>query len=344
MAVHHIDVQHRCPRFQHGCNLFGKAAKISRQNGWRKLDQSVLSQGIAVENFNTLVAPGLADIANVASLAKFQGLIDSLGRVTLFNMALVEAEHLTKIYDTTDAFGRTTGNAVRAVDDVSFTIEKGETLGLVGESGCGKSTLGRMLLRLIEPTSGVVRFDGTAITSLGARPLREARREMQIIFQDPFGSLDPRLTIEEIVTEPLAIHEDLGKPLLRQHAAELMRAVGLEVSILGRYPHEFSGGQRQRIGIARALALRPRFIVADEAVSALDVSVAAQIVNLLKQLQKDFGLTYLFISHSMPVVRYLSTRIAVMRGGKIVEIGDTEQITSAPKHEYTQELLRAVEE
>jgi ABC-type oligopeptide transport system ATPase subunit len=259
-------------------------------------------------------------------------------------MALVEAEHLTKIYDTSDAFGRTTGSPLRAVDDVSLTIETGETLGLVGESGCGKSTLGRMLLRLIEPSAGVVRFDGTEITSLGARALRETRRDMQIIFQDPFGSLDPRLTVEEIVTEPLAIHEDLGKAILRQHAAELMRAVGLEVSALDRHPHEFSGGQRQRVGIARALALRPRFIVADEAVSALDVSVGAQIVNLLKQLQKEFALTYLFISHSMPVVRYLSTRIAVMHRGKIVEIGDTEQITTAPQHEYTQKLLQAVGE
>ncbi len=264
--------------------------------------------------------------------------------VTLHNMALLEAEHLTKIYDTSDAFGRQAENGLRAVDDVSFTIEAGETLGLVGESGCGKSTLGRLLLRLIEPTSGTVRFDGIDVTALGARALRETRREMQIIFQDPFGSLDPRLTVEDIVTEPLAIHDDPGKPILRQHAAELMRAVGLEVTALARYPHEFSGGQRQRIGIARALALRPRFIVADESVSSLDVSVAAQIVNLLKQLQKDFGLTYLFISHSMPVVRYLSTRIAVMRQGKIVEIGTTEQITTAPQHEYTKELLRAVEE
>ncbi len=259
-------------------------------------------------------------------------------------MSLVQAEHLTKVYDTGDAFGRKSGAGLRAVDDVSLAIEKGETLGLVGESGCGKSTLGRMLLRLIEPTSGVVRFDGSEITALGSRALREARREMQIIFQDPFGSLDPRLTVEEIVIEPLVIHDNPGKPILRQHAAELMRAVGLEASALARFPHEFSGGQRQRIGIARALALRPRFIVADEAVSALDVSVAAQIVNLLKQLQKEFGLTYLFISHSMPVVRYLSTRIAVMRGGKIVEVGDAEQITSTPKHEYTQELLRAVEQ
>jgi len=262
-------------------------------------------------------------------------------RGTLLNMPLVEAEHLTKIYEPADGFGRP-GHGLRAVDDVSFTIEKGETLGLVGESGCGKSTLGRLLLRLIEPSAGLVRFDGTEVTALGKRALRESRREMQIIFQDPFASLDPRMTVEEIVTEPLAIHEDLGKPLLRQHAAELMGAVGLEVSALGRYPHEFSGGQRQRIGIARALALRPRFIVCDEAVSALDVSVAAQIVNLLKNLQKEMGLTYLFISHSMPVVRYLSTRIAVMKQGKIVEIGEAEQLTSAPQHEYTKELLKAV--
>jgi ABC-type oligopeptide transport system ATPase subunit len=253
-------------------------------------------------------------------------------------MALVEAEHLSKVYETND------GGTLRAVDDVSLTIEAGETLGLVGESGCGKSTLGRLLLRLIEPTGGRVRFDGAEITALGARALRESRREMQIIFQDPFGSLDPRMTVEEIVTEPLVIHEEMSKTALRQHAGELMHAVGLELTALGRYPHEFSGGQRQRIGIARALALRPRFIVADEAVSALDVSVAAQIVNLLKKLQKEFGLTYLFISHSMPVVRYLATRIAVMKAGKIVEIGETEQITSHPKHEYTQELLRAVAE
>ena len=258
-------------------------------------------------------------------------------------MPLVEAEHLTKVFATGDAFSGP-GEGLRAVDDVSFSIEAGEPMGLVGESGCGKSTLGRMLLRLIEPTSGTVRFDGTEITALGRRALRESRREMQIIFQDPFGSLDPRMTVEQIVSEPLAIHEDLSRGMLRQHAGELMSAVGLEVSALGRYPHEFSGGQRQRIGIARALALRPRFIVADEAVSALDVSVAAQIVNLLKKLQKDFGLTYLFISHSMPVVRYLSTRIAVMRRGKIVEIGDAEQVTATPRHEYTRELLKAVGE
>lgn len=258
-------------------------------------------------------------------------------------MPLIAAEHLVKVYEPADGFGRP-GKGLRAVDDVSLVIEKGETLGLVGESGCGKSTLGRLLLRLIEPTAGCVRFDGAELTSLGRRALREARREMQIVFQDPFASLDPRQTVEEIVSEPLEIHENLGRALLRQHAAELMGAVGLDVSALGRYPHEFSGGQRQRIGIARALALRPRFIVCDEAVSALDVSVAAQIVNLLKKLQKEMGLTYLFISHSMPVVRYLSTRIAVMRQGKIVETGEAEQLTANPQHEYTKELLKAVAE
>ena len=259
-------------------------------------------------------------------------------RDTLVGMALVEATNLIK------QFEPTAGQApVRAVDDVSFSIEPGETLGLVGESGCGKSTLGRLLLRLIEPTSGSVRYDGQELTTLGARALRDTRRKMQIIFQDPFASLDPRMTVAEIVSEPIAIHEHLGPALLMQHAAELMGMVGLDASALGRYPHEFSGGQRQRIGIARALALRPHFIVADEAVSALDVSVAAQIVNLLQRLQKEMGLTYLFISHSMPVVRYLSNRIAVMKAGKIVEIGDTEQITTAPRHEYTKELLKAVE-
>jgi peptide/nickel transport system ATP-binding protein len=241
---------------------------------------------------------------------------------------------VVKIYD-----GRT-----RAVDDVSLDIEAGETLGLVGESGSGKSTLGRLILRLIEPTSGAVTFAGTDVTSASRGDLRRLRREMQIIFQDPFGSLDPRMTVEQVVTEPFVVHEKISSELRMQKAAELMKAVGLDASALQRYPHEFSGGQRQRIGIARALALKPKFIVADEPVSALDVSVGAQIVNLLAQLQRDFGLTYLFISHSMPVVRYLSTRIAVMYKGKLVELGDTEQITARPQHAYTQTLLRATPE
>ena len=247
---------------------------------------------------------------------------------------LVSVRNLLKIYD-----GRT-----RAVDDVSLDIQPGETLGLVGESGSGKSTLGRLILRLIEPTSGSVTFDGIDVTRASHLELRRLRREMQIIFQDPFGSLDPRMNVEQVVTEPFVVHEKLSYDLRTQKAAELMKAVGLDASALKRYPHEFSGGQRQRIGIARALALKPKFIVADEPVSALDVSVGAQIVNLLAQLQRDFGLTYLFISHSMPVVRYLSTRIAVMYKGKLVELGDTEQITTRPQHAYTQTLLRATPE
>jgi len=244
---------------------------------------------------------------------------------------------------------------VRAVDDVSLNIQPGETLGLVGESGSGKSTLGRLILRLIEPTSGSILFEGRDLMNLvpGTNPsageLRRMRRDLQIIFQDP--------VVEEIVAEPLVIHGDVDaqrgglpsqwlssqqqKKEIRTRVTELLRAVGLDESAMCRYPHEFSGGQRQRIGIARALALRPKFIVCDEPVSALDVSVGAQIVNLLAQLQRDFGLTYLFISHSMPVVRYLSTRIAVVYRGKIVEIGATEQITERPAHVYTRSLLEA---
>jgi ABC-type oligopeptide transport system ATPase subunit len=254
-------------------------------------------------------------------------------------MALVELSNLTKIYSQ----GR---SEVRAVDGVSLEIHAGETLGLVGESGSGKSTLGRLILRLIEPTSGSVTFEGRDLLAATKGEMRRLRREMQIIFQDPFASLDPRFRVEDIIAEPLIIHARTGEPgtncsARRARVAELLRAVGLDESILRRFPHEFSGGQRQRIGIARALALRPKFIVADEPVSALDVSVGAQIVNLLAQLQRDFGLTYLFISHSMPVVRYLSTRIAVMYRGKIVEIGSSEQITANPQHAYTKSLLEA---
>jgi peptide/nickel transport system ATP-binding protein len=252
-------------------------------------------------------------------------------------MALVEILNLTKIY----AQGK---HEVRAVDDVSLDIHAGETLGLVGESGSGKSTLGRLILRLIEPTSGDIRFEGRDLLAAGSQEMRRLRRDMQIIFQDPFASLDPRYRVEDIIAEPLIIHGSATGGARRARVVELLRAVGLDESILQRFPHEFSGGQRQRIGIARALALRPKFIVADEPVSALDVSVGAQIVNLLAQLQRDFGLTYLFISHSMPVVRYLSTRIAVMYRGKIVEIGPTEQITERPQHAYTRSLLEATPE
>lgn len=241
-------------------------------------------------------------------------------------------------------FGGGAKGEVRAVDGVSLQIQAGETLGVVGESGSGKSTLGRLLLRLIEPTSGSIRFGGQDVLAAGASELRRLRRDMQIIFQDPFGSLDPRMRVRDIVAEPLIVHERLARPTRLKRVAELLRAVGLDESAVGRYPHEFSGGQRQRIGIARALALRPKFIVADEPVSALDVSVGAQIVNLLANLQREFRLTYLFISHSMPVVRYLATRIAVMYRGKIVEVGATEQLVANPAHPYTRSLLDATPE
>jgi ABC-type oligopeptide transport system ATPase subunit len=263
-------------------------------------------------------------------------------------MPLVEIRNLTKIYPRGESAlgGKSRGRSeIRAVDDVSLDIHAGETLGLVGESGSGKSTLGRLILRLIEPTSGRVRFEDRDLLAASPGEMRRLRRDMQIIFQDPFASLDPRFRVEEIIGEPLVIHGSRNeKGGIRLRVVELLRAVGLDESILQRFPHEFSGGQRQRIGIARALALRPKFIVADEPVSALDVSVGAQIVNLLAQLQRDFGLTYLFISHSMPVVRYLSTRIAVMYRGKIVEVGPAEQITERPQHPYTRSLLEATPE
>jgi ABC-type oligopeptide transport system ATPase subunit len=260
-------------------------------------------------------------------------------------MPLVEVQNLTKIYPLGESiFGGAAHGEVRAVDDVSLTIDAGETLGLVGESGSGKSTLGRLILLLTEPTSGKIRFDGHDLMAASHREMRRLRRDMQIIFQDPFGSLDPRLRVDDIIAEPLIIHECIGANSRRERVAQLLRAVGMDESAGSRFPHEFSGGQRQRIGIARALALRPRFIVADEPVSALDVSVGAQIVNLLAQLQREFQLTYLFISHSMPVVRYLATRIAVMYHGHIVETGSTAQITEQPQHPYTKSLLEATPE
>jgi ABC-type glutathione transport system ATPase component len=257
-------------------------------------------------------------------------------------MPLVEAEHLVKTFATNETiFGTASGAGIRAVNDVSLSLGAGETVGLVGESGSGKSTLGRMLLRLTEPDSGCVRFDGEDVLAARGSALRRLRRDMQIIFQDPYASLDPRMTVRQIVCEPIRIHGGESATSHRSRAAEMMRAVGLDESALARYPHEFSGGQRQRVGIARALMLRPRFIVADEPVSALDVSVGAQIVNLLRRLQKEFQLTYLFISHSLPVVRYLATRIAVMRHGQLVELGPTERVVSTPSHEYTRTLLAA---
>jgi peptide/nickel transport system ATP-binding protein len=269
-------------------------------------------------------------------------------------MPLLEIRHLTKVFPLGESiFGGGATGEVRAVDDVSLSIDPGETLGLVGESGSGKSTLGRLVLRLIEPTSGSIYFEGRDLLAAGSAEMRRLRRHMQIVFQDPFGSLDPRMRVEDIISEPLVIHKEITNQEIRDgssrsarrlRVSELLRAVGLDESAAQRFPHEFSGGQRQRIVIARALALRPKFIVADEPVSALDVSVGAQIVNLLAKLQREFGLTYLFISHSMPVVRYLANRIAVMYRGKIVEVGTTEQVTSQPAHPYTRSLIEATPE
>jgi len=254
---------------------------------------------------------------------------------------LLRVEGLCKSYPVRKgAFGRV-AQEVRAVDDVSFEIREGETFGLVGESGCGKTTVGRSVLRLIEPSAGRVYFDGQDVLSLGGAALRTLRREMQIIFQDPYSSLNPRMTVGAIVGEALKVHGVAKGSELDQRVAGLLDRVGLPASYRSRYPHEFSGGQRQRIGIARALALRPRFIVCDEAVSALDVSIQAQILNLLQDLQRDFGLTYLFISHDLNVMEHLADRIAVMYLGKLVEIGATRVLFDAPRHPYTRALISA---
>ncbi|MBS1789904.1 MAG: dipeptide ABC transporter ATP-binding protein [Acidobacteria bacterium] len=252
------------------------------------------------------------------------------------NQTLVEVNNLTKHFPASHK------QVVRAVDDVSFVIQRGETLGLVGESGCGKTTVGRCVLRLIEPTNGQVRFDGRNLTEIGQTELRGLRRRMQIIFQDPYSSLNPRMKVGEIIGEPLAIHGLGDKTERRDKVAELLQVVGLDPDYANRYPHQFSGGQRQRIGIARALALNPDFIVADEPVSALDVSVQAQIVNLLQDLQQKFGITYLFISHGLAVVKHISSRVGVMYLGKLVELALADEIYRRPLHPYTQALLAAI--
>ena len=250
---------------------------------------------------------------------------------------LVNVRHLVKHFPVEGS-----DDLVRAVDDVSFEILRGETLGLVGESGCGKSTVGRCLLRLIEPTAGEIDFDGRNVRTLNRGDLRELRREMQIVFQDPYASLNPRMRVGDIVGEPLVIHNIGTKNDRYERVGELLRRVGLDPDYRKRYPHEFSGGQRQRIGVARTLALNPKLIVADEPVSALDVSVQAQVVNLLQQLQQEFGLTYLFISHGLAVVEHISTRVAVMYLGRIVEIAPAAELYLRPLHPYTQALLSAI--
>jgi oligopeptide/dipeptide ABC transporter ATP-binding protein len=256
---------------------------------------------------------------------------------------LVDAVALEKHFALGEgAFLARRGGKLRAVDGVSLRIALGETLGLVGESGCGKSTLGRLLIRLIEPSSGAIFFEGEEITRISAKSLREKRRAMQIIFQDPYGALNPRMTVEDIIMEPLLIHGAKREAQTRRRVTEMLDLVGLPKHSRDRFPHEFSGGQRQRIGIARALVLRPKLVVCDEPVSALDVSVQAQIVNLLQDLQSELGLTYLFIAHDLSVVKHISNRVAVMYLGKIVETAPKRDLYANPLHPYTQALIAAV--
>jgi oligopeptide/dipeptide ABC transporter ATP-binding protein len=255
---------------------------------------------------------------------------------------LVEVRDLQKHFPLGTAFFDVSLNSVRAVDGVSFEIKRGETFGLVGESGCGKSTTGRCILRLIEPTSGSVYFDGRNLLDTDAAELRLLRRDMQIIFQDPYASLNPRMRVSQIVEEPLTIHRIGIAKERRDRVVELLELVGLEGEHGTRYPHEFSGGQRQRIGIARALALNPKFIVCDEPVSALDVSVQAQVVNLLQDLQEKLGLTYLFISHGLSVVEHISSRVGIMYLGKLVEVASSEEIFRNAQHPYTRALLSSI--
>ncbi|BBW98692.1 ABC transporter ATP-binding protein [Geobacillus icigianus] len=255
---------------------------------------------------------------------------------------LLEAKGLKKYFPITGGvFGKQVGT-VKAVDDVTFTVYRGETLGIVGESGCGKSTTGRMLLRLIEPTDGSIVFEGKHVTALSKAELRRLRRDMQMIFQDPFASLNPRHTVEKILEEPLIVHRMGSKEERKRRVREMLEVVGLGSYHAKRYPHQFSGGQRQRIGIARALMTHPKLIIADEPVSALDVSIQAQVLNLLEDLQRQFGLTYIFIAHDLGVVRHISDRVGVMYLGRMVELADSESLYESPKHPYTQALLSAV--
>jgi oligopeptide transport system ATP-binding protein len=256
-------------------------------------------------------------------------------------MPLVEVRHLVKQFTRREGF-LTRPSIIRAVNDVSFTIEEGETFGLVGESGSGKTTTGRCMLRLIEPTSGEVLFRGQNVLSFSREELRRARRDMQIVFQDPYSSLNPRMRVRQIIEEPLIIHRIGNREARRERVVDLYRLVGLDPTTIDRYPHEFSGGQRQRIGVARALALNPSFVIADEPVSALDVSIQAQVVNLLIDLQQQLKLAYLFIAHDLRLVEHICRRTAVMYLGRIVEMADTDLLFSDPQHAYTKALLSAI--
>ncbi len=259
------------------------------------------------------------------------------------NDIVLEVKDLKKYFHIGGGFmDRKSAMTIRAVDDVSFKVRRGETFGLVGESGCGKTTLGQTIIRLYNPTSGNIIFNGTDISTLKPASLRQHRRKMQMIFQDPSASLDPRMTVGSIISEPLNIYGIGTKEERRERVRELLRVVGLNSYFTNRYPHEFSGGQRQRIGIARSLAMNPDLVICDEPVSALDVSVQAQVLNLLRQLQSDFNLTYLFIAHNLAVVAHISDRVGVMYLGKLVEIGESKTITEQPKHPYTQALISAI--
>ncbi len=258
------------------------------------------------------------------------------------NVNLLEVHDLKKHFPVRKGILSRTVGWIRAVDGLSFTLEEGETLGLVGESGCGKTTVGRCLLRLIEPTSGEVRFEGEDLLAMDLETLRKVRARLQIIFQDPYSSLDPRMTVEAIISEPIGNHLKASRAEIRDRVSFLLEKVGLYPEQAGRYPHEFSGGQRQRIGIARALALNPRLIICDEPVSALDVSIQAQVINLLVQLQEEMRLSYLFIAHDLSVVEHISDRVAVMYLGRVVELATDRELYQNPQHPYTQALLSAV--
>jgi peptide/nickel transport system ATP-binding protein len=255
---------------------------------------------------------------------------------------IVEVEHLTKHFPVKQGVFAKGFGTVHAVEDVTLTVRRGETLGIVGESGCGKSTTARLMLRLLDPTEGTIRFEGRDITKLSQRELRPLRRQMQIVFQDPYASLNPRKTVEQIVGDPFRIHGIAGGSEIRARVQQLLEVVGLSPEHISRYPHEFSGGQRQRIGVARALALNPRLIVCDEPVSALDVSMQAQILTLLRSLQDEFDLTYVFISHDLSVIRQIADRIAVMYLGRVVELGTADELFDSPRHPYTAVLMSAV--